>query len=384
MRSLLDKQLSQSSEVLSLARERNTDSSRDSLRAGRLQCGAFLDGAPYPMALWSLDRRSCVLNSPARELLGISEDDIGARTETYLDRIEPADRQNFLSAWKKLSDGQSQASCCYRFKSNSRGETRWLREVSIPFAVPGKNKRGALTIYTEERKDPKPTVNTDLLSGLLPGLTHEIGNHLQAISGELELLRLSGTLPADSAAVISNGIRKILNLALDIQEYFLPSSGRAEDPALVMADVLHRSEEELTASGVRIDLTIRGALSSVSLNGQFARVFKSIIDFSRALLPAGGTLKVEAGVCRRDGREWLQLNVISDSLSNALPVEEDRVFRPFMNLAGYRAGLGMTVAQRIVLRQSGEIKFRKEQPNRGVFSVLMPISNDSDHANATA
>jgi nitrogen-specific signal transduction histidine kinase len=49
------------------------------------------------------------------------------------------------------------------------------------------------------------------------------------------------------------------------------------------------------------------------------------------------------------------------------------VFGPFINVGGYRPGLSMMVAQRVLRRQSGKIVFRKEQANRGVFSVLLPV-----------
>jgi hypothetical protein len=121
----------------------------------------------------------------------------------------------------------------------------------------------------------------------------------------------------------------------------------------------------------------------VPLNDQLVKALKTIIDVSRALLSAGGDLKIEVGPCRRDGRDTIQLNVISASCRD-LPVEENSVFRPFLNLSGYRTGLSLAVAQRTLLRHSGEIVFRKEQANRGVFSVSMRVSNLSPYADAIA
>ena len=386
MRSLLDKRLARSepSEVLSQATKPETASSADSLKSGRLEAGLVVEGAPYPMALWSLDRRDCVFNSLAKELLGICEDEIHRHAGLYLDRIVPEDRPGFLSAWKKLRDGDTRASCGYRFRAKDGTVTRSLREISLSFPVLGKNKRGVLTLYVEERKDFKPG-EAEQLFGLLPSLTHEIGNNLQALGGELELLRWSGALPVESAAIISSAIRKILNLAHDIQEYFLPSSGEIhdEDLALVLAVILRESEKDLNASGIRTEMTVQGALPKVPLNDQLVTALKTIIDFSRALLSAGGDLKIEVGPCRRDGRDTIQLNVISASCRD-LPVEENSVFRPFLNLSGYRPGLSLAVAQRTFLRHSGEIVFRKEQANRGVFSVSIRVSNLSAYGDAIA
>ncbi len=334
------------------------------------------------MALWTLDRRACVLNAAARQLLDISEDDIHRDCDAYLHRIDPEDRRDFLAAWKRLRDGEGNTSCCYRLRARS-GQTQWLQEISVPIAVAGKTERGALTIYAEKQRQGDPSGKTSPLSILLPGLCHEIGNHLQAISGELELLRWSGMLPADSAGVISAAMRKILNLGHDLQEYFLPSLGRDEDPALVVTELLSQREEEFAANGIRTNLTIREAIPLIPLKGQFARVCKALIDFSCALIGTEGNLKLEAGLCQRGGREHVRVDILSES-SHFQPVDEDCVFRPFTNVAGYRAGLSMALAQRIVLRYGGEIAFRKEQPTRGVFSIFLPIADNPEHAHALA
>jgi hypothetical protein len=110
----------------------------------------------------------------------------------------------------------------------------------------------------------------------------------------------------------------------------------------------------------------------VPLDNQLRKPLKAVIDFSCALLAGGGELKIEIGTCRRDGRYYIELNVIS-CCRDALPIEEDRVFRPFIHVGGYCPGLSMTVAQRVLWRQSGKIVFRKEEANRGVFSVLIPV-----------
>ncbi len=387
MRPLLDKRLvrSEPCEVSSQSTKLGSDSSAVSLKSARLEAGLIVEGAASPMALWNLDHRDCVFNPSARQLLGLCEDEIRRNTGLYLNRIDPEDRQGFLSAWKQLRDGDTSASCSYRFRSKDGTEVQRLREVSLSFPLSGRDRRGALTLYAEERKQFKPMGEAEQLLSLLPDLTHEIGNHLQGIGGELELLRWSGMLPAESAAIISSGIRKITNLARDVQEYCLPSTGEIHegDVAFVMAELLRQSEQESNASGIRTEMTVQEGLSPMPLNGQLTKALKTIIDFSRALLCTGGELKIEVGSCRLDGRDAIQLNVISASGSE-LPVEEGSVFRPFLNFSGYRTGLSMAVAQRIVLRHSGEIVFRKVQTNSGVFSISLPVPSLPAYTHAIA
>ncbi len=354
------------------------------MKTARVDAGAIVDGTPYPMALWSLDRRYCVFNSAAKELLGYCEDEICRHAKLYLERIHPEDRSSFLSAWKKLCDGETSVSCRYRFTPKDGTEARSLKEISLSLSLPGNDEPRALTLYAEERKHFKRMVEAQQLRSLLRGLTHEIGNNLQAISGEVELLRWSGALPAESATIVSSGLRQIFDLAYDIQEYFFTLAGeiRDQDLTCVVTEVLRKSEAELNAGGIRTEMVLEGALPKIPLDGQFAKALKAIVDFSRALLSAGGELRIEARAGPHGG-DHIQLNVISVSCSD-LQVEEDSVFRPFINLSGYRPGLSMAVAQQIVHRHSGKIVFRKERVNRGVFSVLMPVRDLPTRTDAIA
>src|SRR5215510_2953133 len=57
---------------LSPAEERNSLSLSPT---GLIDVSIILEVIPYPVALWSLDRRSCMFNHPTRELFGFSEDE---------------------------------------------------------------------------------------------------------------------------------------------------------------------------------------------------------------------------------------------------------------------------------------------------------------------
>src|SRR5215813_14722961 len=66
----------------------------------------ILEVIPYPVALWSLDRRSCIFNHPTRELLGFSDDDFIKNGSLWMDHVHPQDRDVFASAWRKLQAGE--------------------------------------------------------------------------------------------------------------------------------------------------------------------------------------------------------------------------------------------------------------------------------------
>ena len=354
--------------TLTVAEERNRSPSPSS---GLVDAGIILEVIPYPVALWSLDRRSCIFNHPTRELLGFSEEEFCANNSLWTERIPSQDRREFMAAWRKLQAGEEKISCQYRFVSKNQSTPLRLREISMVHS----RREDALAVwslYIEEPLLEDELMGTYSLRKLLGGLTHDIGNNLQTISGELELSRWSGVLSVESAEAMARGITQIRTLAHEIEEYLFPSKQRpkTEDPASLLTEVIQSKEKEMAAHGIRTGVVVKETLPKVPLDGQFDRALRGVIDFSRALLPQGGELKIEAGMKRREGERYIELNIVSSS-STSLHVDESDVFRPFSNINGHRLGLSMAVAQQILKRHYGEIVFRKEDANRGVFSLLI-------------
>jgi nitrogen-specific signal transduction histidine kinase len=232
------------------------------------------------------------------------------------------------------------------------------------------------TLYNEEVALENVFRGAGQVRNFVRGLTHEMGNNLQAIRGEVDILRFSHAVPNDSADVIYRGINQVRRLVHEIDEYLFPSSvePKTEDPACLLTEVIQSREKEMAAHGIRTGMRLKESLPKVPLDLQFGRALTDVIDFSRALLSKGGELNIEAGVCRQDGENYIELNIVSSS-QTTLQVEEADVFRPFANVNGHRAGLSMAVAQQILKRHFGKIVFRKEQSNRGVFSLLIRVPN---------
>ena len=217
-----------------------------SLRAGLIEAGTALEFVRSPAALWSLDRLSCFLNDDARELLGYCEHDFKQDAALWLERIHPEDRKEFLRAWKSLQTGDTRVSSRYRFQPKNRTQVLWLREVSFLYGSSGAEKPNVWTIYLEEVASESLFRGAGHVRNFVRGLTHEMGNNLQAIRGELDILRFSQAIPNDSAETIYRGINQVRRLVHEIEEYLVPSSvePKTEDPASVLAEVIQSREKE--------------------------------------------------------------------------------------------------------------------------------------------
>ena len=348
-----------------------------SLKAGLVEAGSILELIPCPVALWSRDRRLCVFNDSTRQLLGFCEHDFRKDPSLWTDRIPPRDRAAFLTEWTKLQRGEKRISCSYRFLPNHRATEIRLREVSVSYPIRG-DAAGVWSLYNEDPTAEDELGGVQQVRELVRGLTHEIGNSLQAISGEVDLLRLSGVLAPENSSAVTNGVKQIRKLAHEIEEYLAPPplELRSEDPVTVLKEVIQSRQSELVAQDIRIAVGLRQSLPRVPLDEQFRSALERVVDFSCALLPQGGELKIEAGLQQIGEVDYIELNLVTAS-PTSITVDEKDVFRPFLKLNGCRVGLSMAMARQVLRRHFGKIIFRKERCDQGVFSILIKVPSDS-------
>lgn len=342
------------------------------------QSRSMLNRLPFAAALWSLDRRHCAFNDSVSRLLGYSERDFEQESALWMERIHPQDRNAFSAAWRQIQSGENEyASCHYRFLPRHERARIYLGEFLFAKSAEDTPGPAIWSLYTEEPNFEDDVLESAQVRDLVHGLNHEIGNSLQAIKGEIDLLLLAGALPAENAGGISRGIERLADLTSEVNEYLAPIAcdRRRKNPATVVREVLDANAERLNQRGIRITLDIKDAFPELPLGSDFQRAFKRIIELSLALLPEGGDLRVEARLRRVRESRYLDLQVIHVSPCG-LAVEEAEIFRPYLKINQHRIGLTMAIARQLLRRHFGKIVFHKEQRNRGVFSISIKIPSD--------
>jgi signal transduction histidine kinase len=84
------------------------------------------------------------------------------------------------------------------------------------------------------------------------------------------------------------------------------------------------------------------------------QVFQNVIDNAIAAMPDGGCLLTQTGFCyERPGYAFI---AISDSGVGIEPSEMENIFRPFYSTKPCGAGLGLSLAYRIVEAHNGIIR----------------------------
>lgn len=240
------------------------------------------------------------------------------------------------------------------------------------------------SVYSEAAPDPlaNEAAEGKRLHELLLGLNHDVSNHLQAIKGEFALLKIAGRISEQTSHAVNQGVANIKKLLLEMGEYLSPSPLEldVENPAAVFAEVLRESEKELADHHIRISFVMEEPIPALPMGRQVRDALSAVIQFSCALLPSGGEVRIETGVISTERGRELEIRVINASPSK-LGMEEIDVFRPFLNINGRRIGLSMAVAREILRRHSGKIIFSREQRNRAVFSIRLQMPSTAEHPN---
>jgi signal transduction histidine kinase len=336
---------------------------------------------PHATALWTRGRNSCIFNAAARALLGVREHEITPET-SWVDHVHPQDRGRFCSALDRLQKGAGTVRIDYRFCPRPQGEPIFLTELTSLYS--GNGAAGALETWSTFSEGAvnstvSETWERNRLRELLVGLNHDVSNNLQAIKGEVALLKIAGRISDQTCSAVNHGIANIKKLLMEMGEYVSPSplELKLENPAVVFAEVLRESEKTLAQHRIGVSFVVHDPLPPLPMGRQFRDALREVIQFSCALLPDGGEVKIAAGLMATEQGQEVEIRVENASASK-LGMDEVDVFRPFLNINGRRIGLSMAVAREILRRHSGKIVFSREQRNRAVFSIRLKMPSTGE------
>jgi two-component system, NtrC family, sensor kinase len=238
-----------------------------------------------------------------------------------------------------------------------------------------------------KHRQQAPSRNVQALAELglfSAGLMHEIKNALQAIANALFLLSEEHSLTPTIRQEVAIA-RRELSRALDLSAQTLALT-REENPVdLSLGDLL---EEVLSTYSAKIaykhftverqyefDGKIQGS------PGAIRQVFSNIVLNALESAPfETGKLVIHTYACRssRNGKTpGVQID-FADNGPGIPDQNKKKVFQPlFSTKIGKGTGLGLWVAQRLVLQQHGQISLvsRRGGVNSGTcFSVFLPLS----------
>jgi signal transduction histidine kinase len=220
-----------------------------------------------------------------------------------------------------------------------------------------------------------------LRRNLVADVAHELRTPLSNIQGHLEAIR-DGLLPAEPATLdsIYEEVLLLARLVEDLQELTLAEAGQLtllRQPADV-ADIARRAaaaaQPPAEARGLTIETDIPGQPATAEVDPErIGQVLRNLLSNAIIHTPAGGRITVEL---KDEGHE-LQLTV-ADTGAGIPPDDLPYVFERFYRVDRSRvratggAGLGLTIARRLVDAHGGTIGVESELGKGSRFTFTLP------------
>lgn len=218
------------------------------------------------------------------------------------------------------------------------------------------------------------------LAELAGGFIHEIKNHLNTLSLNLQLLAEDFEDPQtprerqalDRTTRLTDECRRLVDLSNDFLRFARVTELHREPADL--GEVIARMRDFLgptaRAQGVEINWYPAADLPPVLLDKEmFEKVLLNLMLNAEDAMPQGGTLTLQARA--EDG--WVVLDVIDTGCGMDAELAA-RAFTPFVTTKPDGHGLGLATARKIVRAHGGEITVQSE-PGRGTkFTIRLPAA----------
>ena len=252
---------------------------------------------------------------------------------------------------------------------NLKFRTRPLLDVNIPAGL-------LLTLFdiSEAKKRSETNVQVakfSVINEVSAGLAHEIRNPLTTIKGFMQLItpeqwpesfRPYQQLILDEIQSIDHVLSKFVLLTS-------PSAPQLQQLSLI--ETIHATTQLIHSFRLRQDVTlILDLISSPSVNvmGDHEQLIHALLSLLKNAIkasPKGGKVIIRL----THNESYARISVIDDGPG----IPENlrlRVMEPFFTTQADSTGLGLTIAQQIILAHHGKLHFSESIPSKGTEAMI--------------
>ena len=225
---------------------------------------------------------------------------------------------------------------------------------------------------TEKRAmeaDAVESGRADAVGEMAASMAHEIGNPLNALSLNLQLLKRKYPEEVD-LAVAQKELARLNGIIREFRGAVRPAKaqlapGSVADP---LKDALAALKNVFEDRRIRVALDLPGTLPAVAVDrGQMEQVFFNLMKNALEAMKDGGELAIE--IVHDDTSVSVSFR---DSGSGMSDEALARLFEPFRTTKKKGTGLGLMISRRIVAAHGGEIAVSSEEGRGTTFTVKLP------------
>ncbi len=220
---------------------------------------------------------------------------------------------------------------------------------------------------------------TQMISLLAAGVAHEIGNPLNSLNINLQLLernlRKSRKKDKDSLELLSTATQEVKRLDTIIAQFLqalrptAPVMARIDIKELII-ETLKFMQYEIENRKIKIECTWADDCPNIQGDAdQLKQAFYNIIKNAIQAMPDGGRLNI---ICVFD-EDNVELS-FADTGKGIGSNEISRIFKPYYTTKKGGSGLGLMIVERIIREHGAELSVDSEHGKGTVFKIRFPLS----------
>ncbi len=248
-------------------------------------------------------------------------------------------------------------------------ENRTLEIQTIPLGDETLVKLTDVTALRARTEDELRAGATRAVRDLAAGVAHEIGNPLNAISLNIQMLERD---PSDqeSIAIIKTQVRRLDGIIRGFLEALKPSRphlmpGSLADP---LKNCLEAMKPQFEDRRIAVTLDIPAALPPVALDAnQFEQVFFNLLKNALEAMKDGS--RIEIGLASDDREVAVTVRDHGAGMSAEQLVH---LFEPYHTSKAKGTGLGLMITHRIVTDHGGTLAAESTPGEGTVFTIRLP------------
>lgn len=207
------------------------------------------------------------------------------------------------------------------------------------------------------------------------GLAHEIRNTLNAMHGQIALLRKDAaqddSRTAKRVAAIESAVVELEELVGLFLAFARPEKDESQqlDLRQLIREVVDFAALDLAQGNITVRLDLPEELPAVRADaGKLKRVLMNLLINARQAMPEGGILTVAAGA---RGDEVLVS--VTDTGVGIPDKDKPHIFETFFSTKEEGTGLGLAIVRRTIEDLHGSVEF-DSKPGRTTFRFYLPVA----------
>ncbi len=317
-------------------------------------------------------------NNAAAGLLGLPGDQaLNQPMGRYLRGIE----------WRRIVnlDDKEWAALLSREIEINYPQHRFLNFYVMPIALPDASGKGAVVIFrdvTRDREQHFRVVQSERLNALTllaAGVAHEIGNPLNSLNIQLQLMereleRLKPNPCGELRELVGVSRKEVERLHLTITQFLRairPVPPRLEVGRItdVLRETLDFMKREIENRDIVVEVKCPEPVPEIPMDrDQIKQAFFNLVKNALQAMSRDGLLTIS--VFNDDRVVGLSFQ---DTGTGIKPEDFRRLFEPYRSTKAGGSGLGLMIVQRIIRDHGGEIEIHS-QPGRGTtVTLLLPL-----------